>query len=165
MSKTSPVYFFKADAHCILNQIWTIKKSPCCWKFLQMTHCKFHKLLAIYCNALPIFQMALTDKFSQVALKREFLVQQKEYKPYNWTGTSTKCELLRFSKYFEIFNISWLRPSHHREINWAYLILVSTATTGGGVLFSSWYLFHRERDKDCFQQSLFREYKHKSTHL
>ena len=32
----------------------------------------------------------------------------------------------------------------------------------GGVLFSSrCTFFHRERDKDCFQQSLFREYKHK----
>merc|ERR1712090_96023 len=39
-----------------------------------------------------------------------------------------------------------------------YLILVSTATTGGGILFSSrCTFFHRERDKDCFQQSLLRE--------
>ena len=44
----------------------------------------------------------------------------------------------------------------------AYLILVHHRTTGGGVLFSSrCTFFHRERDKDCFQQSLFREYKHK----
>ena len=32
----------------------------------------------------------------------------------------------------------------------------------GGVLFSSQCtFFHRERDRDCFRQSLFREYKHK----
>merc|ERR1712148_141945 len=40
----------------------------------------------------------------------------------------------------------------------SYLILVHHRTTGGGVLFSSrCTFFHRERDKDCFQQSLLRE--------
>merc|ERR1712090_46811 len=39
-----------------------------------------------------------------------------------------------------------------------YLILVSSASTGGGAFFSSWCTFFpRKRDKDCFQQSLLRE--------
>ena len=34
-------------------------------------------------------------------------------------------------------------------------ILVTTATTGDGVLFSSWRtFFHRERKRNCFEQSL-----------
>ena len=51
----------------------------------------------------------------------------------------------------------WLEP---------YLILVTTATTGGGVPFSSRRtFFHRERERDCFHQSLFKDYKHKVAHF
>ena len=39
----------------------------------------------------------------------------------------------------------------------AYLIFVSYATHGVGVLFSSrCTFFHRERERDCFEQILFR---------
>ena len=43
------------------------------------------------------------------------------------------------------------------DVTDAYLIIVTTATTGGGVPFSSRRTsFHRERKMDCFQESLFR---------
>ena len=43
----------------------------------------------------------------------------------------------------------------------AYLIIVSNACNGVGVLFSSRHTFFQgERKRDCFKQSLFREKKH-----
>ena len=58
-----------------------------------------------------------------------------------------------------------MAKSKHLNIE-TYLIFVTTATTGGGVPFSSRRtFFHRERERDCFQQSLFKDYKHKVAHF
>ena len=86
------------DINCtILNDNKSKKeKSPLVVVSLsQMTHCKFHKLLAIYCNALPIFQMALTDKFSQVVRKKRVSRATKTI-----TNNTTEQELI-----YQICNI------------------------------------------------------------